>query len=166
MDDLASLRRIIREEVRSAIDELLVTEMAFSLSDYKRKADNRVCQIITNWCLVRYASKDEKVKKLKPHWSVELMTQMSYVGELRLKNGDNIESKAKALYGIWAAYEFDRNESSVDMIVAPKFDSEGIDTYSDKYIETVSECVSSSKEIVDTILTGSRAKIMEYVRKL
>lgn len=166
MEDLSALRRIIREEVRSAIDELLVTEMAFLLSDYKRKADNRVCQIITNWCLVRYASKDEKYRKLLPHCSVELMTQMSYVGNLRLKNGDNIESKAKALYGICAGYEFDRNESAVDMIVAPKFDSEGIDTYSDKYIETISECVSSSKEIMDTILSRSRAKIMEYVRKL
>lgn len=145
---------------------MLITEMSFPLSEYRRKADNKIPQIVTNWCLVRYASKNERYKRLKSHWCSELLAHMTYVGGLRTKKGNDTESKMKVLYGLWAAYEIDRDEKAVDMMVSAKFVSEKIDTYSQEYIDTLSECVAATKDIVNALLSESRAAIFNYIKTL
>ena len=54
------LRRLIKESVKQVLEskeKQILLEMAFSRKIYKEKVDNEIPQILTNWCLVRYCSK-------------------------------------------------------------------------------------------------------------
>lgn len=162
---VSELRNLIKEEVTRAIEKALVTEMAYSLSDYKRRAEDRIAQILTNWCLIRYTDYDERYQKLRKHWSSELLVQMQYVSRMRLKKGDD-ETKQKALYTIWSENEFDRDENVIDGIVCAKFMEEGIDTYSEAYIQTISDCKDATRDVVNALLSPSVGKIIHYISSI
>ena len=162
----ALLRKIINEEVRKLMDEFIISEMAFSLSEYRHKASDRIPQIVINWCLVRYARYDEKNKKLRNHWATELVNLMHAVSSMSVKKGNDVEKKQKALYGIFSDYEVDRNEGAVSDMISDKFEIEGIDTYSESYIRTVSDFISESRNIVNAMVTGNRANVFKYVRTI
>ena len=160
------LKEIISDIVKETAERILMTEMAFSLSSYKNKVEDRIDQLITNWCLVRYTRYDEKFIKLRTHWSVELIALMNDIRQMRLKKGDNIETKQNALYYVWSEYEFDRDETMIDNTISLKFEKEGINTQSEWYINTVSDCKNATRDIVNALLSDSKPKIMKYVRSI
>ena len=49
---MESFKRIIRQIIREELQRYLITEMAYSLKEYKEKADNLIPQIVENWCLI------------------------------------------------------------------------------------------------------------------
>lgn len=160
------LREIVREELRKVIDDVLLSEMALSLSDFRRKAADRIQQILTNWCLVRYARYDESVKNTRNNWATELYAVMYAVGSVRLKKGKDIDTKQNALFKVWSDFEVDRDESAIHDLVCIKFESEGIDTNSGEYIQTITDCKNATRDIVGSITSGDRATILKYIRTI
>ena len=159
----AKLREIIKEEVRKVFYECMLNEMAFDLGKYKDQVRNHMQQIAINWCLVRYTTYDENFIQLRRHWSSELLSQMNFIAGMKIKGKDDTSTKQKALYSIWNEFEFDTDERAIDMMVSGKFESEGIDTYSEQYIQTTVDFKEASKEIIEVILSGSRKVIQDYV---
>ena len=164
--DEQKMREIIREEVGKIVSEILLTEMAFDLGKYKNQIRNHITQIAINWCLVRYTDYDTKYVPLRKHWSSELLSHLNFIAGLNLKGKNDDATKEKALFSIWNEFDFDTDERSIDMAVASKFESEGIDTYSEQYIQTTKYFKEETKKLVDVIVSGSRKVILEYVKQI
>lgn len=157
------LKQLIREVVREEMGGYILTEMAMSLSDYKKLIDNLITQIAQNWCLVRYATITGEKEILKRHWQSELKAHLTNISRRTLKKGNNVQTKEKALYAVWNENDFDTNEHCIDMAIADKFRDEEIDIYSKTYADVVSDFKNATKEIINVILSDSHSTINKYV---
>lgn len=160
------LKDKIRAYVMEEVDRIVLAEMAYSRKDFKTLVRDRMNQLITNWCLVRYSTIDKRYKILHNHWCSELYAIMSSISRMKLKHGNNTETKQNVLYTIWSEEEFDRDEGSIDWTIKNKFTKEGIDTTSDGYIQTVSDCKNATKDIVNAILSGSEKELTKYIMSI
>ena len=156
---MLNLKQIIRE----VLQEELICEMAISLSDYKALVNNLIEQIAQNWCLIRYVSLSGNKNELKKHWQSELKTHLNNISRRKLKKGDSVQAKEKALYSVWSENDFDTNENCIDLAIATKFEIEGIETRGKIYAQVISDFKNATKDIVNIILSESNSKIVEYV---
>ena len=162
MEEL-KLKEIIREVIREEINKSMLIEMSISLSDYKRIIDNLIVQIAQNWCLVRYVTLSGNKVELKKHWQSELNTHMNNIARRKLKKGDNIQSKEKALYSVWNENDFDTDEHCIDMAIVTKFEREDIDVFDKHYAQAITDFKNATRDIVSAILSGSRSTIANYI---
>lgn len=160
------LREIIREEIMKVFPKIILSEMAFDLNKYKDQVRYHIRQIAINWCLVRYTDYNQDYIKTRNHWSGELVEQMSFIAAMKLKKGNNPSAKEKALFSIWNEFDFDTDETAIDMTIASKFESEGIDTSSDEYINVTQDFKNETRNIVSVILSNNRSIIKEYVKNI
>lgn len=72
------------------IYESQINETSISLSDYSFKVENRIVQIIENWCLVKLCDlyTEEPFSINRNHWCSELKSYITYIRKLKIKNGN------------------------------------------------------------------------------
>lgn len=164
--DEVVLRKYIKDVVRHTLNEMLLNEMAFELGAYKERIRNHAPEIARNWCLVRYTAYDEMYLKLRGHWMAELKAHLNELAIAKVATKRQYDTKYKAVLAVWAEYEFDRDEYSIDGQIANKFEEEGIDRTSEAYIQTIDDFKNATKDIATVISNSERAKVNEYVNNL
>ena len=161
-----TLKEYIQKVVKTTLNEVLLTEMAFDLKSYKERIRNRATEIARNWCLVRYTFYDENYLKLRHHWMTELKTLLNELAIAKVTTKKQSDAKFKMVLSVWAEYEFDRDEYSINGQIANKFELEGIDILSEAYIKTVDDFKNATKDIANVIASGERTTVNEYVNNI
>ena len=160
------LKEYIQKCVKTYVDEIMLNEMAFDLKTYKERIRNHAIQIAINWCLVRYSFYDKKYSQLTRHWMTELKTQLNALAVAKVTSKKQTDVKYKSVLSVWAEYEFDRDEYSINGQIANKFEEEGIDILSEEYIKVVDEFKNETRKIAEVIASGDRNTVNEYVNNL
>lgn len=166
--DEKKLKEIIKESIREILEEnkrLFLVEMAFSRNDYKEKIDSLFPQILENWCLVRYCSIVGGIVT-KNHWVNELRGYLVGASRYIVKKNDSIRTRRKVLDEIW-----DENDYSIPKIlnmtvINKMFDESAIDTESEEYKQTITDCINAKQDIFNAILLRDAQSIKEYVEQI
>ena len=161
--DESTLREYIQNVVYETIDRVLLNEMAFDLKTYKDRIRNHAIQIAINWCLVRYTYYNENFIQLRKHWMSELKAQLNAITIAKVSVKNQSDAKYKSFLSVWAEFEFDRDEYSINGQIANKFETEGIDILSEDYIKVVDDFKNETKNIANVVASGNRLKVNEYV---
>lgn len=164
--DESTLREYIQNVVYETIDRVLLNEMAFDLKTYKDRIRNHAIQIAINWCLVRYTYYNENFIQLRKHWMAELKAQLNAITIAKVSVKKQSDAKYKSFLSVWAEFEFDRDEYSINGQIANKFEAEGIDTLSEDYIKVVDDFKNEAKNIANVVASGDRTKVNDYVEKI
>ena len=157
---------VVREVMEREFSKYALNEMAINLSEYRKKVEDRMQQILENWCLVRYVSLTGDLVLLKEHWKTELLAHLIYISSLKLKNGDSILSKEKAIYKLWNDFEFDNDENVIMKRMHVKFKIEKIPTNTEVYIQIAQDFKNAARDIVSALLAPSRSAIEEYIETI
>lgn len=157
---------VVREVMEREFSKYTLNEMAINLSEYRKKVEDRMQQILENWCLVRYVSLTGDRILLKEHWKTELLAHLIYISSLKLKNGDSILSKEKAIYKLWNDFEFDNDENVIMKRMHVKFKIEKIPTNTEVYIQIAQDFKNAARDIVSALLAPSRSAIEEYIETI
>ena len=161
--DEANLRKYIQDVVYETIDRVLLNEMSFNLGTYKDRIRNHAIQIAINWCLVRYTYYNKEFIHLRKHWMAELKTQLNAITIAKVSAKNQSNAKYKSFLSVWAEFEFDRDEYSINGQIANKFETEGIDILSEDYIKVVDDFKNETKNIANVVASGDRVKVNDYV---
>ena len=164
--DEANLRKYIQDVVYETIDRVLLNEMSFNLGTYKDRIRNHAIQIAINWCLVRYTYYNKEFIHLRKHWMAELKTQLNAITIAKVSAKNQSNAKYKSFLSVWAEFEFDRDEYSINGQIANKFETEGIDILSEDYIKVVDDFKNETKNIANVVASGDRMKVNEYVENI
>ena len=162
----AELKKYIRKVVKETVDDILLNEMTFTLKKYKDRVRNHAIEIATNWCLVRYTLYDERYLRLRSHWMSELKAHLNALAIAKVTSKKQSDSKYKIVLSVWAEYEFDRDEYSINGQIANKFEEEGISILSKEYAKVVDDFKNETLKIADVISSNDRAKVNEYVNNI
>ena len=139
------------------IYESQINEMSISLSDYSFKVENRIVQIIENWCLVKLCDlySKESFSINRNHWCSELKSYITYIRKLKIKHG-NKDKIIKKLF----IKEMDLDiPSEVCDIIRDKLKKEDLL----KYINIISiECSNNINQICE-LLYNENIDIDDYL---
>lgn len=160
------IKNVCKTVIREELQNYLITEMAYSLKEYKIKADNLIPQIVENWCLIRYCTLTNDKEDIKEHWKKELIAHMLNIGQMKLKNGNSLTSKQKALYFLWNQRDIDSDENIIHLYIALKFEEEGIPIKGKIYSQIINDFKNSTKDIVNALISGSYSNIIKYVNSI
>lgn len=161
----SQLREVVKETITRVLQEKsLLTEMALPRKDYKERIRDISCQLLENWCLVRYCSLIGQ-EQYKNHWSDELRGHMFSMSRLSMKCNDSIKAREKVFEEVWTDEDY-KDPQLLTMVIANKFISEGIDVNSESVTRTIMDCINAKSAIFDVILLRDINKIMQYVQSL
>ena len=139
------------------IYESQINEMSILLSDYSFKVENRIVQIIENWCLVKLCDlyPKESFSINRNHWCSELKSYITYIRKLKIKHG-NKDKIIKKLF----IKEMDLDiPSEVCDIIRDKLKKEDLL----KYINIISiECSNNINQICE-LLYNENIDIDDYL---
>ena len=158
------LNKLVRESVMKILEEKeggVLLEMAYDRGRYKSKIDDRLPQILTNWCLVRYCSIVGNEKN-RNHWLGELRGLLSTVARYSLRGNNSVSSRLSVLEEIWDENDFSI-PNNVNLEVSSKFMNEGINIDSEEYVTAVVDCIESKDDIFKAILSKDIRYIQSYI---
>ena len=139
------------------IYESQINEMSISLSEYSFKVENRIVQIIENWCLIKLCDlyPKESFSINRNHWCSELKSYITYIRKLKIKHG-NKDKIIKKLF----IKEMDLDiPSEVCDIIRDKLKKEDLL----KYINIISiECSNNINQICE-LLYNENIDIDDYL---
>ena len=139
------------------IYESQINEMSISLSEYSFKVENRIVQIIENWCLIKLCDlyPKESLSINRNHWCSELKSYITYIRKLKIKHG-NKDKIIKKLF----IKEMDLDiPSEVCDIIRDKLKKEDLL----KYINIISiECSNNINQICE-LLYNENIDIDDYL---
>lgn len=160
------LRSLIKECVSEVLEQqkpYIITEMAMTLSDYKKKVESLMQQILENWCLIRYVSLTGDKIELKNHWKNELLTHMNNIASSKIKNGDSLSVKMNAIFYLWNKVDWDTDERCISQRLFAKFKKENIPTKGEIFAQIVSDFKNSTKLIAYALVDNSSESILNYI---
>lgn len=157
------LKHIISSIIREELQKYVITEMAMSTKDYKKRVESLMQQILENWCLIRYCTLSGERQDLKKHWMYELRAHINNIVSIKLKNGNSEISKRNALYSLWNMYDWDTDESCIAQRLYVKFEKEGIPTNGKVFAQVVSDFKNETKNIVKILINSSNTEVFEYI---
>lgn len=161
----SQLREIVKETLTRVLQEKpLLTEMALPRKTYKERIRGLSCQLLENWCLVRYCSLIGQ-EQYKKHWSDELRGHMLSMSRLSMKGNDSIEARKKVFEEVWDDEDYN-NPQLLTMVIANKFINEGIDVNSESVTRSIMDCINAKNDIIGVILLRDINKITQYVQSL
>lgn len=160
------VERVCRSVIREELQRYLITEMAYSLKDYKDNVDSLIPQIVENWCLVRYTTLSGDMMENREHWMTELIAHMRNIAQMKLKNGNSQLTKQNAIYYLWNRRDIDSDENVIHMHIAQKFEKEGIKIHGKVYSEVIRDFKNSAKDIINVLVSGSYSMIVQYVNSI
>lgn len=164
--DYNKIEAILEKVIREELQKYIITEMALSLSDYKKRVEDRIQQILENWCLIRYVTITGDKEMLKNHWKKELLAQLNYIGAMKVKNGDSSSTKLKAVYQIWNMFDLDTDERCIAQRLYTKFKGENINIKSPEFAQVVSDFKDNIKLISYAMLETSPENLQEFVDEI
>ena len=122
----------------------IITEMAVSLKEYKKRVDGLRFQLVENWCLLEYCRLYDPSNININHWKTELKACINNLKYLNIKSHTN---KQKVLTkALIEDYDYD----DVDMIfriIEDKFGIEGIVNQ----VQIINICKNFTKAIKEII---------------
>lgn len=161
------LRAMINSAVEIVMEQYkreLLTEMPFPRGEYKAKVDDRIPQVITNWCLVRYCTLTGRIAT-KNHWQNELITHIESIARLSIKGNNKKSARTKVLNEIW--YDNDYNTyKAINFTIHGKFLDENINTNTHAYIVSINDFIRDAHNLFDVILSEDENRIEEYARNI
>lgn len=160
------IEKVCRSVIREELQRYLITEMAYSLKDYKDNVDSLIPQIVENWCLVRYTTLSGDMMKNREHWMTELIAHMKNIAQMKLKNGNSQLTKQNAIYYLWNRRDIDSDENVIHMHIAQKFEKEGIKIHGKVYSEVIRDFKNSAKDIINVLVSNSYSTIVQYVNSI
>lgn len=160
------IRNVCQSVIREELQKYLITEMAYSLSEYKDKSDNLIPQIVENWCLVRYVTLSGDKIEYQNHWRKELIAHLRNIAQMKLKNGNNSTTKQNALYSLWNRRDLDNDENCIHLHIVQKFEEENILTYGNVYNQVIKDFKDNTKDIVNVLVSNSYSDIVNYVNSI
>ena len=163
---LRELKHTISKIVREELQRYLITEMAVSLKDYRKNVESLMQQILENWCLIRYTTISGDKIEYRNYWCVELRSHMNNIASMKLKNGNHISTKQKAIYDIWNMYDLDIDENCIGLRISVKFETEGIEPKGEYFAQVVSDFKNETVKLVNILTTGNNITIKEYIENI
>ena len=160
------LKYLIKDIIREELQNYLITEIAYTLKDYKEKTDNLIPQIVENWCLIRYVSLTGDKIEYKEHWKNELRSYLNNVRQMKLKNGNSILFKQNALYFLWNRRDLDSDENVISSHIYLKFKQEKLPLKGKIFAQIVEDFKNETKNIINILLSDSPVKIYQYVETI
>lgn len=142
-----------------------LNEMAYTISGYRKEVSSISKNIVLNYCLVIYAGLDPQYEKLRNHWKVELRTAMVDLATDKLSRNNTSQNRKKYIMEHWTAKEYN-DQKITEIRISPKFESEKIDTESQKFKKCVSIFIEHFDEIIDLLASGDPNKIKEHVKNI
>lgn len=168
--------KINEEEIHNALMEAidkvlkqnksrtLLNEMVFPRKTYKERVENLIPQILENWCLVHYCT-IIKQEENKSHWMGELRSHLLTLSRFSISGNDSPDSRTKVFIEIWDENDFN-NPEFLNLTIANKFTTENIETTSKEYGQMLADCIESTSNIYNAILSRSINVISEYVSSI
>lgn len=151
--------KTLSEYLADALQGTSLLEMAITRADYIKNLDNMFPQIVQNWCLIKYGTKNH-IPTVN-HWKTELR---SYLLKL---NGFNIKSSSK--YNIlkqhWIKkYEYHKQWQLIASELYVKFEKEGI--YDVDVIDDLAKKCSDEIVTLINIISGDSNNLHTYIKDL
>lgn len=153
-----TVKTVLREELQ----KYLISEMAMSLSDYKKRVESLMQQILENWCLIRYVSLTGDKQKNKNHWKTELKAHINNIATIKVKSGN----KMNAIFQLWNMYDWDTDEQVIARRLATKFETENIPITGPIFAQIVSDFKNETKNIAKILTSDSNLEALEYVNSI
>ena len=163
---ISLIKETIKEVLREEMPKILLTEMAMSLSEYKKRVENLIQQILENWCLIRYSTITGDKTELKNHWKIELLAHINNIASLKLKNGNSLDTKINTLFSLWNKYDLDTDESAVSQRIFAKFKKEQIPTNTKEYAMVVDDFKKNIKKITYALTDTSPESVLNYIENI
>jgi hypothetical protein len=163
---LKELKNSISSIVREELQKYLITEMAMSSKDYKKRVESLMQQILENWCLIRYTTLTNDKLEYRNYWSSELKAHLNNIASLKLKNGDSSEQKEKIIYSLWNMYDWDTDERCISQRLFTKFETENLPTYGNTFAQIITDFKNETKNIVNILISKSSVDISNYVKNI
>lgn len=142
----------------SLIKDLLLTEMAMSLKDFKDRILHLQFQLVENWCLCKWCQLFDIENDNFCHWLTEFKVYANAIYYIKLKSGNKRKTLIKEFIE-----NYDYNDSDkIFSIIQDKFIQEGIQDISQ--IKTVSiEFSQKIEKLIDALC--STTSINTYIRE-
>lgn len=157
------LSKIVKSAVEKELN-MLLEYYAISRSDFQKNIKNQICQIVENWCLIRFCElTNNDVNNCKNHWKDELKAACKNAAIQKIKGNDSSSSRLKAICKVFDDLEINSDYNVVDEIIVDKFVKEQIDTNSEEYKQTINDFMNSCKDICISLATH---KYREYIDNL
>lgn len=148
-------------EAEEHVKELL-KEMALERKVYKALISNFSEQIITNWCLINYATLNGHLISYKKHWQDELAAYMMKATKRRIKGCNTFDGRLKVIQGVWDEEEYS-DTKVISMTIYGKFKSEQLDIKCPIYQQVLQNCKMAASVIINLIASGDETKVEQYV---
>ena len=166
--DLMIRMDLIKEQTQKVLENNIngiLTEMAYPRKKVKERIDNLFPQIIENWCLVHYVTLSGDKEIYKNHWKNELLTHLSNVARIAIKDNDSFDSRKCVVNEIIIENDYTL-PSVIDFVIFNKFRKENINTKDKIYGNVINDFISNVSNIVNLISNKNRDEITEYVENI
>ena len=120
---LENMSRSVKECIADYLAQTELFEMAIDRNTFKKKVENIFPQIAQNWCLIRYARKNNIHTNLINHWKAELIAHMYSIFTIQLKSGSEYKAIVETVI---KKLEYDDGDITVKAAIAAKFFTEDI----------------------------------------
>ena len=151
---------IIRETVSDVIKRLgLISEMAVTLKDYRKRIDGLRFQLAENWCLCRWCQVFSPQNPNFRHWTTELKACINALKFVEVKNRIGKEKTLTRM--LIVDYDYD-SPYMVANIIRDKFKSEGVTD--EGQIETVANGFAEGIRGLIRIIAATESSTDEYIR--
>lgn len=160
------VERVCRSVIREELQRYIITEMAMSVKDYRKKVEVLLPQVLENWCLIRYSTLTGEMLEVKKLWKYELRAHINNIASIKLKNGNRQLTKRKALYTLWNMYDWDTDENCIAIRLYTKFDEENIPTNGAVFAQIVEDFKNETKALIGILTSDSNLEVMEYVNSI
>lgn len=157
------IERVCRSVIREELQRYIITEMAMSVKDYKKRVEVLMPQVLENWCLIRYSTLTGEMQEVKRVWKCELRAHINNIASIKLKNGNSRLTKQNALYTLWNMYDWDTDENCIAIRLYAKFDEENIPTNGEAFARVVKDFKNETKALVGILTSDSNLEVMEYI---
>ena len=158
--------RVCRSVIREELQRYIITEMAMSVKDYRKKVEVLLPQVLENWCLIRYSTLTGEMQEVKKLWKYELRAHINNIASIKLKNGNSQLTKRKALYTLWNMYDWDTDENCIAIRLYAKFDEENIPTNGAVFSQIVEDFKNETRALVGILTSDSNLEVMEYINNI
>ena len=160
------VERVCRSVIREELQRYIITEMAMSVKDYRKKVEVLLPQVLENWCLIRYSTLTGEMLEVKKLWKYELRAHINNIASIKLKNGNRQLTKRKALYTLWNMYDWDTDENCIAIRLYTKFDEENSPTNGAVFAQIVEDFKNETKALIGILTSDSNLEVMEYVNSI
>lgn len=165
----------LHDIVKNAINEVLITEMAATREQIKKKALGLSAHIAAHWVLVTYFRDNTEIdeatlKHRLIHWQDEIKVALVNIGaaDVKSRNKNAFKVKYNAFLEAWNSAGFDSDEGKVFSKIKNKLVSENIDLRSEfePIMYVIRMFINDTKAMAAAVASGDPITMGEYALSL